>query len=44
MKLDKYYRTVRDSPVYCILAFDGAFLKERWGGYYPAWVEEAKED
>ncbi|RKK65768.1 hypothetical protein BFJ69_g15994 [Fusarium oxysporum] len=48
MKLDMYYRTLRDSPVsYAAVAlppgFGWGFFEERWGEDHPAWVEEAKE-
>ncbi|KAH8715579.1 hypothetical protein HC256_004386 [Beauveria bassiana] len=48
MKLDKYYNTLRDSPVYYAAAalhpgLRWTYLDEIWGRHHPEWVEEAKQ-
>ncbi|KAM0742703.1 hypothetical protein ACQRIT_002880 [Beauveria bassiana] len=48
MKLDKYYNTLRDTPVYYAAAalhpgLRWTYFDEIWGRHHPEWVEEAKQ-
>ncbi|KAM0670859.1 hypothetical protein ACQRIU_001254 [Beauveria bassiana] len=48
MKLDKYYNTLRDSPVYYAAAalhpgLRWTYFDEIWGQHHPEWVKEAKQ-
>ena len=47
-KLDKYYCTLRDSPVYYAAAalhpsLRWSYFEEVWGQQHPGWVQEAKD-